>query len=571
MTEVSQNQNPGLQPYDLSSYTGLQATNFFLADSTLQRVVSRYSQSYSKRHKEEMFQHLQGYGELCGGILQELTNASHKEGKYGEIVSYDRSGNRIEEIAYCAEQMQSREISYKYGVVNLDFHQDWPHPFTWLHRYALAYLMNLNGEGGVSCPLAMTEGMIYALQELGTEEQKRKYLPLLAGQDSDSYFMAGQYVTERVGGSNVQTNRTIARRLDNGKWLLQGEKWFCSNPGDLWVTTAKLEGTNTIGLFLVPRKKDDGSLNGYRLLRKKDIIGSRGKVTAEIVYDAVEAEALGRPAHGIANLIKYIIHISRLHVAIGSTANAGRALLEMQQYAKWRQAYGKKIQTFPVYSRQIAHSMTRHTAMVLSVFRYLSLQEKRNPLAQILAPLLKYKASSQATEITHTAMMGLGGNGILGDFSAIPRMHNDTIINETWEGTHLIITGHFLSTLHRKKSQQALWEYLFATLETCKKHTFLQEQIYLVEERLTQCKQKIQEESREWKELNRIYLADQVYEIFAMVELLEQAAFDSDKDSVYTYFSEAYAEILSFGINGLTPNGSVFQSSKKLKAILDYQ
>ncbi|MEM7184450.1 MAG: hypothetical protein AAF518_26370, partial [Spirochaetota bacterium] len=62
-----------------------------------------------------------------------------------------------------------------------------------------------------------------------------------------------------------------------------------------------------------------------------------------------------------------------------------------------------------------------------------------------------------------------------------------------------------------------------------------------------------------------------LYWVIRCAMLTTCGAFDSDKDSVYTYFSEAYAEILSFGINGLTPNGSVFQSSKKLKAILDYQ
>lgn len=95
--------------------------------------------------------------------------------------------------------------------------------------------------------------------------------------------MAGQYVTEKVGGSNVSANRTISRKQDNGEWILTGEKWLCSNPGDLWVRTARVEDINTIGMFLVPRIKDDGTLNGHHILCKKDIIDSRGKLTVEIV------------------------------------------------------------------------------------------------------------------------------------------------------------------------------------------------------------------------------------------------------------------------------------------------
>lgn len=129
-----------------------------------------------------MVDHIKGYGELVGGILDELTEKSHKEGKYGELVKYDRTGKRIDQIVYSPEQTLSRKISYDYGVVNLDFHSNWKFGFPYIHRYALTYLMNLNGEGGVACPLAMTDGMINALKQIGTDKQKEKYLALTAGE-----------------------------------------------------------------------------------------------------------------------------------------------------------------------------------------------------------------------------------------------------------------------------------------------------------------------------------------------------------------------------------------------------
>lgn len=153
-----------------------------------------------------MLNHIRGYGELVGGELNQITEACHKEGKYGEVIHFDRSGNRIDKVIYSEEQLKSRKISYDYGIANLDFHRDWKHPFTTLHKLTLAYLANQNGEGGVTCPLAMTDGIIIALKTIGTEEQKRKFLPLVAGEHSNSHFMAGQYVTERVGGSNVGAN-----------------------------------------------------------------------------------------------------------------------------------------------------------------------------------------------------------------------------------------------------------------------------------------------------------------------------------------------------------------------------
>ncbi|MCB1191259.1 MAG: acyl-CoA dehydrogenase family protein [Leptospiraceae bacterium] len=567
---TTQKINPGLAPFDLTDYKGARGKNFYKIDSALQRVIDRYSTNYSRDHKQAMLEHISGYGELVGGKLDELTEACHKEGQYGELVKYDKVGNRIDEIVYAKEQVESRRISYEYGIVNLDFHSNWKHPFTGLHRYTLTYLVNMLGEGGVACPLAMTEGIICAIQALGTEDQKKKYLSLVAGEKSTSYFMAGQYVTERVGGSNVQANRTVARKAENGKWILNGEKWFCSNPGDLWVTTAKIEGTNIVGLFLVPRWKENGELNGHHLLRKKDVIGSKGKVTAEAIYEDLEAEELGRPAHGIANLIKYIIKISRLHVALGSTAGARRAIVEAIEYANWRTAYGKKIKQFPAFSIQLCEMMILQTAVTFAIFKFIHQIENKSESQEVIAPLLKYKASAQATEITWSAIMCLGGNGILGDFSVLPRLHNDSIINETWEGTHLIITDHFLHAIHRPKKYKAFMEELEKNVNSAEKYPALKYALGVFHLKVDKLKNILEKETKEWKDMNRVFIADLAYYCFALSELIEQAVHDSNSDSIYVYFASGFAEMVENGIKGQRKSDGIFANSEIRNKIIDY-
>lgn len=544
--------NPGLEPYDISSYKGAHGKNFYLIDTALRRMIQRYTKDFSSEHKEAIENHLIGFGELVGGILNQLTIACHKEGKYGELVKYDKVGNRIDEIVYSPEQIESRRIHYEYGIVNLDFHSNWKYTFPHIHRYALAYLANLNGEAGVTCPLAMTDGLILALKQLGTEDQKKKYLPLIAGEKSTSYFMCGQYVTERVGGSNVAANRTIAKRLDNGKWLLIGEKWFCSNPGDLWVTTAKIEGTNTIGMFLVPRFKEDGSLNNHHIIRKKDIIGSRGKVTAEVIYDGVEAEELGRPSHGLANMLKYIIKTSRIHVGIGACGNARRAVMEALEYANYRTAYGKKILEFPAYYRLLVEMIVLQTANIFANFAMVDAAEKNSILEEAWIPLLKYKSSSQATYICKTAILCLGGNGIIGDFSPIPRLLNDSIINESWEGTHLIITGHFLHAMNKKKIQQAMLDELQNNLRGFEKVKELEYPIYVFNKKLNEWND-LMNMDKNWKECNRVYLSDLAYELLTISLMVREAIEDiqSGKEkSIYQLMSNSLAEIYDKGIHG---------------------
>ncbi|MCX7997832.1 MAG: acyl-CoA dehydrogenase family protein [Leptospiraceae bacterium] len=562
--------NPGLKEYDLSYYKGLRNKNFFQLDKTLQKIVERYSDGISEAHKKDMLSHISKYGELVGGILNELTEKSHREGKYGEIQNYDSVGNRIDEVIYSAEQIEARRISYEHGVVNLDFHKNWKHPFLPVHRYALAYLMNLNGEGGVSCPLAMTEGMIEVLQKLGTESQKERFLPIVAGENSNSYFYAGQYVTERVGGSNVGANRTVARKLENGKWLLNGEKWFCSNPGDLWVTTAKVEGTNTIGLFLVSRYKSDGSLNGHKLIRKKDIIGSRGKLTAEVIYEDVEAEELGRISHGLANLIKYVISISRIHVGIGATGNARRALMEAIYYAKYRTAYGKGLLSYPIYTRNLTEMSVLQTVITLCNFKSIDYWKKEIPAADVTIPLMKYKSSSQATDLTHKAILCLGGNGIIGDFSPLPRLHNDSVINETWEGTHFLLTEHVLHALERRKSKESFFEELEKNILQAKEISYLSSVVQLFNNKVEQLKVILSEE-KSYREVHRVQIADLAYECFALSEVLSFAYWESQnqKEKVFSeYLPILYKEILTFGCSGFAHPDSLILKPEIHKEII---
>ncbi|MBE7438992.1 MAG: acyl-CoA dehydrogenase family protein [Spirochaetales bacterium] len=447
--------NPGLAPYDISGYQGIRGKNYFELDPVLLRLTESHSRSLSGVHARAMQDHLRGFGKLASETLDELVEACHKEGRYGEIVHYNRTGERIDEVRYSTEQKLVRKLAYDYGLVNLDFHPNWPHEFTFFHKMAMAYLANFNGESGYTCPLAMTDGMILALKEIGSEEQKKMYLPLIAHPGSDSHFMCGQYVTERVGGSNVAANRTVAVEMPDGSYRLNGEKWFCSNPGDLWVTTARLP-SNTIGLFLVSRLKRDGTLNGCRLLRKKDIIGTRGKITVETVYEDCEAQALGRVGHGLANLLRYVIKTSRLHVAVSALGMARRAILEARAYVNVREAYGRRVVDYPVVRRALAVMEIRQAALTVLCFWNYELNAKSDPLALLLTPLLKLASTVHASRTTHEAILLLGGNGILHDFSILPRLHNDSIINETWEGTHQIIAEHALKAFERPAVQRSL-------------------------------------------------------------------------------------------------------------------
>ncbi|MBI3395139.1 MAG: acyl-CoA dehydrogenase family protein, partial [Spirochaetia bacterium] len=374
--------------------------------------------------------------------------------------------------------------------------------------------------------------------------------------------------TERVGGSNVGANRTVARRGENGKWILNGEKWFCSNPGDLWVTTARIEGTSTIGLFLVPRIKDDGTLNGCHLLRKKDIIGSRGKVTAEASYENAEAEELGRPSHGLANLIRYVIKTSRVHVSVSAAAHGRRAYMEALAYAKVREAYGRRLIQFPVVLRNLAEMHILQSAITLTAFRNFKWAKDSNPIEQIVTPLLKLISTQQATWMTHEAIMIHGGNGILGDFSILPRLHNDAIINETWEGTHNIIGEHTLKALSRPKSYKALESIMTENLSQGASVPGL-EPARAYQSALWLKVKEMLEMPELWVDSNRLVICDALYGAFALSELIREAGRDG-AGSVLVDFANGFGEIMERGKLGPAKKDGVFVDQKAMERIVAY-
>ena len=426
-------------------YQGVGGTNFFLTDEPLRAWLK------SRKASGDAIARLTAFGELCGGKLNSLVETAQRDQNLPTLVRYDRWGKRVDEIRYCPEQVEARRLVLESDVLP-------PTPL-W-ERLIKAYLANQNGEGGVTCPLAMTDGLAQLLEAHGTSDQKKRWLPLVRDSRAPTPLTGGQFVTERQGGSVVSENETRAVQAADGTWRLTGLKWFCSNPGELWVTTAKPEGTGTVGLFLVPRRLPGGALNDCHILRLKDLCGTRGKATAEVVYQGAYAELIGRPSHGLAILMNVVIETSRIHVVAGSLGMARRALVEAELYARSRKIMGRPASELPEIGRALKRIETLWRGSQAAFFEMIRALEREDPAAEILVPLLKIGVSRAASDAVREAQMILAGNGILRDFSILPRLSQDALIQEIWEGTHAVLAGHVEKALRRKDSRRAFMSLL---------------------------------------------------------------------------------------------------------------
>lgn len=427
----------------LPGYPGVGPRNYWDDDADLMAAADAASlpEAGAKR--------LSKFGALVGGRLDELVRVAHLPGNLPRLIDGAVGGAPAKLVSYCPEQVEARRLlaaaafgeARRYGGR--------------VELMALAVLANSVGEGGIGCPLAMTDGLACLLENRGTQEQKEKLLPKVTSDDPDWALCGGQFVTEQQGGSNVSANQTVARKNPDGSWSLTGLKWFCSNPSEAWVTTAKPEGSELVALFLVRRRKDDGTLNGHRLLRLKQIGGTRGKATAEVEYTDCRAEMIGKPREGLAILVSSVLAVSRMHVAAAALGFMGRALAEAEAFAAWRVAYGRRIADWPACRAKLERMRAVRKAALRAFFLGIQADSEHAPDADALIPMLKTELSQRSSWLVREAQLLVGGNGILDDFSPLNRLADDAVVNEIWEGTHPILAGHAAKALRRPRALEA--------------------------------------------------------------------------------------------------------------------
>ena len=325
----------------------------------------------------------------------------------------------------------------------------------------LLYVLAQAGEGGHACPVVCTAGLVRALRAHGPEELRARHLPPLLETDYDRAERGAQFLTERHGGSDVGANRVEAVP-DGDAWRLRGEKWFCSvADADQFVVTARPRGapagTPGIGCFLVPRVVD-GRVNGFRIRRLKDKLGTRSLATGEIEFDGALARPIGALEDGFRIAAGTILNTSRWLNALGSTGLMRGAYRVAREFAEERTAFGQAIAEFPLVRENLAVMKVEEQAALASSLELTGLVDsldrgvaREDDVAwhRLLVNANKFVTSAAATRVVRRGIEVLGGNGTIEDFSPLPRLWRDAIVFESWEGTHNVLCAQVLRDLGR--------------------------------------------------------------------------------------------------------------------------
>ena len=276
--------------------------------------------------------------------------------------------------------------------------------------------------------------------EHGTEEQKRKYLPML----TEGGVLGGMGITEPNAGSDASKSQTEAR-LEGDHYVINGAKIFITNGPEagvfvIFAMTDKSKGTKGLSAFII-----ESSFPGFSVGKVENKMGLHGVHTSEIVFTDMivpKENLLGQEGKGF-KICMQTLDVGRSGIAAQALGIAEGAMKEAVEYTKTRVQFGKPISKFQNTQFTFADMALRCESARLLTYQAASLKQEGKRCSREAA-MAKLSASETAMWVTTKALQMFGGYGYTNDYP-MERMMRDAKITEIYEGTsevqRIVIAG----------------------------------------------------------------------------------------------------------------------------------
>jgi butyryl-CoA dehydrogenase len=286
----------------------------------------------------------------------------------------------------------------------------------------------------------------YPIVLFGTEEQKERFLPKLAGGENIGAFC----LTEANAGSDAGAVETTAV-YDNGEYIVNGTKVFVTNGGicDLALVFAVMDledRRGAAGVFIVEK-----GMPGFALGELEDMCGMRANPVSSLFFEDVRLPAshmLGRPGDGLKIGLS-ALDTGRIGIGAQALGIAQAAFEAAVKYSKERQQFKKPIASFQTIQNYIADMATEIDAARLLLYRACAFKDAGRPF-NAEAAMAKLYCSTAATHVTNLALQIHGGYGYSKEYD-VERYFRDAKVTEIYEGTsevqRMVIARAVLSKL----------------------------------------------------------------------------------------------------------------------------
>lgn len=270
----------------------------------------------------------------------------------------------------------------------------------------------------------------YPIMKYGTEEQKKKYLPILAKGEEIGAFAA----TEPSAGSDLGAMKTTAV-LKSNKYIINGDKTFITSGPKagiiiVFAVTDKNAGSKGISAFIV-----ENTMKGFKVGSIFEKMGINANLVSELIFEemAVPKEnLLGKEGEGF-KIALATLDGGRIGIAAQAVGIAQAALDESIEYSKQREQFGRPIAKFQAIQWMIADMATRIEAARYLVYNAAYVKDKGERFSKEAA-MAKLFASETAMEAVIKAVQIHGGYGYTKEYT-VERLFRDAKITEIYEGT----------------------------------------------------------------------------------------------------------------------------------------
>lgn len=301
------------------------------------------------------------------------------------------------------------------------------------HQVAYVEEIMRCGSVGLASSLGSNAIAVPPIIALGTEVQKRKYVPpVLAGEQ-----IAVLGVTEPSGGSDVANLLTRAVRKGD-RYVVNGSKTFITSGSrtDYVTTAVRTGGPGHAGISLLVIERETP---GFTISKKIKKMGWLASDTAELSFQDCEVPVenlIGEENKGFAGIMLNF-QKERLYLAVEAQAVAELALELAVRYAKDRVAFGKPIAAFQVTRHKLAEMATLVEAAKQFNYRVAAkIGDHQNAYKDVC--MAKNFATQACDRVVYDAVQIHGGYGYCREY-LVERLYRDSRLFSIGGGTYEIM------------------------------------------------------------------------------------------------------------------------------------